>query len=232
MTGPLAATVDFDAAVGAASAALVALAALAAWSRRALRAASSRERAALRRVEAAEAEVSTFEAAAANAERAAHHHDRALQILWRLAELSHERQRAEQAALTPGARPAGAPGLGGGLGLLVERIREEAGIPGELTLDLAGGPPPAEVSLIVLEALEALLDAVVRRCDHFAIELRERPGVLGALVVGSGFDGGEPTVEEARRVVRLLRGAGVDGTVAAVGGNLEAELDFPVAAPS
>lgn len=231
MTLPPDATVTFDALAGVAAGALAALTGCVLWARRAVGGAAARERAAHRRADAAEAEAAALDEAAAIVERVAHRHDRALETLWSLAEVGHERQRADQAALTPAASPPGDPGLGGALQLLVDRVREEAGIPGDLRVELAAQPAAAD-ALIVLQALQALLDAVVRRCDHFAIDLHERPGQLVALVLGGGFDGGEITVEEARRVARLLRGVGVGATVAAAGGNLEAELAFPVPPPA
>lgn len=230
MTVALDATVALDVASGVAAAALAALAACLVWARRAVGAAEARDRAANRRADTAEAELAALSEATAGVERVAHRHDRALETLWELAELGHARQRSDQVALTPGACPPGGPGLSGALQLLVERVREEAGIPGELRVELSVQPHAAD-ALIVLQTMQALLDAVARRCDHFAIDLRDRPGRLVAVVLGNGFDGGQGTVEDARSMARLLRGVGVDATVAAAGGNIEAELAFPVPPP-
>lgn len=231
MTVTLDATVTFDAVAGVAAAGLAALGTLAVWARRALGAAEARDRAERRRADAAEAELAALSEAAATSERIGHRHDRALETLWELAELGHARQRSDQAALTPGARIPGEPGLAGALQLLVERVREEAGIPGVLRVDLSGQPPRAD-ALVVLQAIQALLDAVARRCDHFTIDLHDRPGWLTVVILGGGFDGGDTTLGDARRIARLLRAVGVDSTVAAAGGNLEAELAFPVPPPS
>ncbi len=240
MTLPVAA-VAVDA-LGAVAGVLVVLLGVGAWwAGRARRRAAEREHealrreeAALRRAEAAEAAGAEASALAARLEAAREsgsRHDRALDTLWGLAELEHGWQRRDQAALTPGAEPTGGPGLAGALRLLVEGIREDVGIPGELVVEVAPEPSAAE-AVVVFQALRILLAAVARRCDHFGIEVRADAGRLAAVLLGEGFDGGEATVEDARQVTRLLRAVGVDGSVSAEGGSLEALLAFPVPPPA
>ena len=234
MSPPVLASVAVDALGAVAAALAVLLAGGAAWAGHRVHTLGSHERAALRRAEAAEAaeaKASSLADRLAGAERSVGRRERALDTLWSLAELEHGWQRRDEAALVPGAPPSSGPGLAGGLHLLLQQVRDEAGIPGELVVEVGTEPPPSD-ALLVFEALRVLLGAVARHCDHFSVEVSGGPSRVAAVLLGGGFDGGEATVEDARHVTRLLRAVGVEGTVAAAGGTLEARLTFPVAPPA
>ncbi len=168
-----------------------------------------------------EAEAERLAAAARSADR----HDRALEALWGLTQLEYRWAARDEAALSTA--PAAATG---GVERDVEReiirIREEAGTPGQLIAALRSEPAPGD-ALLLLRGLRSLLATVVRRCDHYTVELRQDGGVLHVAVTCEAFDGAPAALEDARQVLAVLSTVGVDGAVVAGPDHLGVRLAFP-----
>jgi hypothetical protein len=149
--------------------------------------------------------------------------------VWALTELQQRWARRDEAGLsTAPFDPAGADGLTGGLGLEIERIREEAGTPGDLTLEL-DVQPAAGLTLLVLRSLQVLLEVVTRRCDSYDLAVRSDETELSTELTCHGFDGGPAVLDDAGAALAILADAGVDTTIATSDdGTLAARLVFTV----
>jgi hypothetical protein len=171
---------------------------------------------ALAAVTAAEARITALEtqAQAAEAQLAAvkAERDPRLVALWALAQL--EQQRAWR--LTLAAVIEGEPdGLPGALAMEVDRIREEVGTPGTLTLQV--DPPVAidDAALALLAARE-LLAALVPHTQAYDMVIGRDGSRLDIEVVCSGWEG---PAEAADDISRLL------AAIAPAGGDLQLDAD-------
>ena len=151
-----------------------------------------------------------------------------LETLWTLACL--EQGRAERMTMPlPGDGAAGPPGLAAAIAHEVERIREETGTPGQLSVTLQGELAAGD-AVIALRALQGLLAVLTRYSEAFELRVGAEAGRLVATVVCDGFDGPDTVADEATALLRALRPAlGEIDVDRDEGGRLEATLTIPLA---
>lgn len=155
-----------------------------------------------------------------------------LEALWSLVRLQHGWARRDAASTsTAPVAVAGPAGLAEALEDEVSRIREETGTPGTVRAVLDFEPSPAD-SVIVLQAVQALLAAFSRHCEAYDLYVHEWEDRLSAVLVCDGFDGPKSAFRDANDVLAAIKPAGGELDIDRDSrGRIRARLSFGILSP-